>query len=1055
MSAPPGLTLIPAGAGSGKTYRIKEQLADWVGSGLVRPDRIAAVTFTESAAGELRDRIRTTLMDRGRAEDALRLDQSFISTIHGFGRRLLVEYAFDAGQCPLPRLLAEDEEQLLLRKAIARVDRIEALSRELDRFGYRYDVASQTTDVEQFRHRILTAVHLLRIIGGDVDRSNRLRHCLDVIRRAYGPTENADILTAALRRSAQTLLSQYPDCMRDNVNSVSAKTAVENDHRNLQWAIQPGVLDQRWGLWRSLQALKVFKRDTQLPADYQAMAREVMAAAAALCRHPGPLADALRHAAVLLESAWDALSDFARRKWEKGIIDYTDMIDGARRLCEQPEVLDHLSKRFDCLFIDEFQDTNPLQFALLWKLHAAGIPAFIVGDLKQAIMGFQSADPRLMQSLLAQNPDNCMPLESNWRSQANLMAVINALGAELFGRDYTRLAPRAPYTSRLRPLEAICFEGPGITSGLYAQHVAARVKAILEDDQVTVFDRHLKKHRRVRGEDIAILGLTHSRLKTYADALRALGIRARLAQDGWFESRAIQLAYYGLSFVADPQDRHAALYLAVTELGDDDLTSAIRTLVEGRDLALPLLQRLHAVAARQVELTVDEIVSATLDAMQLFDRAAVWPEANQTRANLLRLVGAARDFVGADREALAGGGFYGSGLKTFLAWLGSQLEGKDGDRQPDAQVHDEDAVQMMTWHAAKGKEWPIVVVATVDRNVGGRLPSLDIAYTDFEDLNHILGKARLAFSPLFAARETNANFKAPLDEKAHIEGRNLLYVALTRAREQLILEWPRNLQNSSRFTYWHLLRNAAKVNLAGNKLVIGPSSFPCRVTAADREPPLGSAQPMAVAAEHLPQLGRRALKRSPLPKDPIPLFVTPSRLHGIGAGSQPRTLHTVEYGRPLELAMPPGAERGLLIHRILELRGQGVSKAKVSTLLASGITDLDWLKLTKMATAFLDYVNDRFLPLALHWEVPIISRNRSGSVIGGTVDLVVQTKDGYWIVDHKSDLPEDLEETFNHYLPQLKCYEQALAEGLAWKVIGVAIHWACMGLISSIDAEFK
>jgi ATP-dependent exoDNAse (exonuclease V) beta subunit len=128
MTTLPYLTLIPAGAGSGKTYRIKEQLADWVETGLVKPDRIAAVTFTESAASELRERIRTTLMMRGRLEDALRLDESFITTIHGFGNRLLVEYAFEAGSCPAPRLLAEDEEQLLLRKAIARIDRIEPLS---------------------------------------------------------------------------------------------------------------------------------------------------------------------------------------------------------------------------------------------------------------------------------------------------------------------------------------------------------------------------------------------------------------------------------------------------------------------------------------------------------------------------------------------------------------------------------------------------------------------------------------------------------------------------------------------------------------------------------------------------------------------------------------------------------------------------------------------------------------------------------------------------------------------------------------------------------------
>ena len=132
------------------------------------------------------------------------------------------------------------------------------------------------------------------------------------------------------------------------------------------------------------------------------------------------------------------------------------------------------------------------------------------------------------------------------------MNVINAFGEQLFGSDYAHLTPKAPYESHLHPLEAINFEGPGINNTIRAQHVAARVKAILSDDKMTVFDRHLKRHRPMRGEDIAILGLTHNRLKSYADALRELGIRARLAQDGWFMSREVQLAYYGLSFVADP-----------------------------------------------------------------------------------------------------------------------------------------------------------------------------------------------------------------------------------------------------------------------------------------------------------------------------------------------------------------------------------------------------------------------------------------------------------------------------------------------------------------------
>ena len=257
MNHLPDLTLIPAGAGSGKTYRIKEQLADWVETGRVQPDRIAAVTFTETAASELRGRIRATLMERDRLEDALRLDQSFISTIHGFGRRLLIEYAFEAGSCPTPRLLAEDEERLLLRKAIARIDRIERLSRRLHLFGYRYNFQSGTTDVEQFRQRILAAIHMMRIIGGDVHHAQRLKHCLETIRQTYGPVDNAITLTNALRFSIEDLLKKYPRSMSDFVDKPSPKAQVEEDFRVLQRAAQTDALNEDWELWARLGKLKV------------------------------------------------------------------------------------------------------------------------------------------------------------------------------------------------------------------------------------------------------------------------------------------------------------------------------------------------------------------------------------------------------------------------------------------------------------------------------------------------------------------------------------------------------------------------------------------------------------------------------------------------------------------------------------------------------------------------------------------------------------------------------------------------------------------------------
>ena len=130
MSIPP-LSVVPAGAGSGKTHHIQECLADWIAAGAVAPERIVAVTFTEAAAAELRERVRSRLLADGRVEEALRLDQATISTIHSFGLRLLTEYAFDAGRSPSSRLLNEDEETMLVRLALARTRKADVLTTDL------------------------------------------------------------------------------------------------------------------------------------------------------------------------------------------------------------------------------------------------------------------------------------------------------------------------------------------------------------------------------------------------------------------------------------------------------------------------------------------------------------------------------------------------------------------------------------------------------------------------------------------------------------------------------------------------------------------------------------------------------------------------------------------------------------------------------------------------------------------------------------------------------------------------------------------------------------
>jgi superfamily I DNA/RNA helicase len=200
----------------------------------------------------------------------------------------------------------------------------------------------------------------------------------------------------------------------------------------------------------------VFKEGSATPAGYDSIASDVMSAAGLLHRHPGPLADAELHVGALLGASQDCLETYGEEKRKASLVDFPDMLAGAHEiLTKRPDVLAILKGRVDCLVIDEFQDTNPLQFSLLWKIQQAGVPALIVGDVKQSIMGFQNADPRLFEQLEIQNPKACEPLTFNWRASGPLMEWVNAVGEGLFGEVYTRLTPKADFKSTLDPLEIV------------------------------------------------------------------------------------------------------------------------------------------------------------------------------------------------------------------------------------------------------------------------------------------------------------------------------------------------------------------------------------------------------------------------------------------------------------------------------------------------------------------------------------------------------------------------------------------------------------------------
>ncbi len=1033
----PTLTIIPAGAGSGKTYTIQKKLSEWVSKGLVSPERIVAVTFTEAAAAELRERIRSELTSAGRIEDALKLDQAYISTIHGFGLRLLTEFAFDAGISPELRLLNEAEEDVLMRRSLAATDKADTVLMQLGTFGYRYDFSSEATAEDQFRGRVMGLIRKLRSIARLEPDDNILPHALERVRKLYGETSTAAHLEKRLKSSVDALLKQFPGSLADIYpNNQAASKTLRKNYRDLKSAEKEIDLTEDWSLWQRLRDLRISKRGSQLPDGYDDLAAKVT--------------EALVHVEALMAASQDSLARYAQHKKDKGLIDYTDMLALSNQMITGNDgVLNVLKNRVDCVVIDEFQDTNPIQFSLLWALFDADVPVFIVGDLKQSIMGFQEADSRLLDGLQKEYPDKCEPLDKNWRSSEGLMEWLNCIGSGLFGDGYVYLEPQKKYVSNLSPIEVIEYPESPRSQTVSAQHAAVRAKTILEGGS-EVFDKDLKTHRPLRGGDIAVLCPTNAQVARFADAFRQMGILTRIEEDGWFESRIVQIVIHALSFVADPSDRHAALYLAVTELGSHNLNDALAKLLDGKDLDDTVVTSIKAVAGGSQDRTVETVLHQIIVALDLYGVISMWPDASQARADLVRLQTEATDFLRANREALASGGYYGSNAKSFLAWLKGKMELRDRNRKPAAQIADEDAVRVMTWHKSKGLEWPVVFVCGLDRKIGGRLLDLDVVYEDFSDLSRVLEEARIEIYPEFAAPETKEAFLEPLNEREEAEALNELYVALTRAREKVVLEWPVYLDAKDSTTYYSILSKKAGIEVVGNRMKTGDAEFDCRVNAGAKDSPPEAEEEIGDLSSDLPVYGRRAVVHGDLPEGLTPDSISPSDQHDeTCTASGDTVIH--EYGQPLTLELNLSAvDRGTFLHRCFEIASAAHERMKrIPGATGAEITEQQLEAIYMSIAAFDQWLDETLTPSQIKKEVPILALNDTGSVVSGYVDLLVETERGYWIIDHKSDVTEDLEKRFAYYLPQLSCYAEAVRKAYQDKpVLGVGVNWITYGTVT-------
>ena len=1082
--------LVEAGAGSGKTAILAGRTAMMLAEG-VPPQDIAAVTFTELAASELLSRVRgmvealacghvpAELQDalpcgiserqRGNLAEALTgLDEIVCSTIHGFCQRLVKSYPAEADVDPGAEVMDQDQADRAFGE-IAEAWLRDELDGDAD--PLLAELAQQ--EPEQALGLVRTVLaHLRRHPALEADAGTALPPLADAFGAAAkalaafldgSPVREPETGSLSERFSelAETLASGPPlDGAQGMVRLLALPVSSE-----LATATGPFRKYMKKGKWSTAA------KGAGLSAAEGARLND-----AASQRYSDCCAawKALRESAAshvlagVVTFARPAMLRWREYKRSSAVLDFDDLIFGARNLLrDHGEVRQALAGRFPCVLVDEFQDTDPLQTEIFWRLCGDPPPGgeendreapwenfrirpgalFLVGDPKQAIYRFRGADVqaylRARSLLQAQDPGSVLSISTNFRSRESILRYVNDRFADLLSEE----AGQPGFTAldafrgdgdgpqpRVAALDIAVDDGSGRIAverlrDAEADAVATLCARLIGNTRVPD-DREPEGSRTCKPGDIALLAPTGTDLWRYEEALERNGIPvASQAGKRFFQRQEVQDLVALTRALADRRDTLALgallrgplvgfteeeLLDIAWELPREEnsrntlprLSLGIRAEAIRHPRAREVLERLQALHRRSHATAPWDLLSQAVEELRV---RPILLQRHRGQAE--------RALANVDRYLEFSRAYTVRGLRAFAdamadAWA---EESRAAEGRPDAR---EEAVALYTMHAAKGLEWPIVVPV----NAMTQLRTTDATVVDRDRL----------YCPVLGIRP--AGCEAALEaEKAELgrERIRLWYVALTRARECLVL--PRFDVQTGPATWMSLPR-----------LPLGElSAFECS-TLDDRQEIAAGGNPNGQTREEF------ALEAAAIAaRQHRIVWTVPSRSEGPALPSAeeeaPEIWIAGSEDTPEEAPAGPairgGRERGIILHRLIEetLTGEtsetedslagraailiGMAGRAVAADPAEG---LEPRELARCVLRALSLPEIAALRPDLQPEFPVHAATAAAaeeSVASGIADAVAFDADGapYAVVDWKSDvLPAPA--TLEHYRAQVRAY---------------------------------
>ena len=980
-------TLLSASAGSGKTRVLVERLCQLILKDRVSVDHILAMTFTNDAAAEMKERLRARLLEEESTpfiQDQLALlENADISTIDSFCLKIVKNYYY---KIPI---------------TLNRANTIASESQKKEAFDQGFQIALKTVDTKNLR-RYLTLLNQ--------DISSIQKKVEDCINNAWAKSDpeaylkaiqsnemQEDIMEWFMTYFHEQALSIYEICQEGKWNDPiferkieALKPCLNANYENFHTAFKAYIEQTAY-----IRSGKNTEDKGAFDTSKDKIKEKELAIAERLFPLETYLKDEKSHQIIRNEFCnlvLETKKQFDLKKEEMEIIDFTDIELFAYQLLKNEIIQLEIHNQYKAILIDEFQDTNELQESIIKQFAQTGI-VFRVGDIKQSIYGFRQANPSIMKNHMECEDELTLYMDKNFRSNANIIQFNNdfyqkimnstCLGENFTKEDIANVGVDAQKDCEQVPIRFLYNEAD--PWAIEHEENKTSVRSKFNKNCMDIIAHDIIEHHKngTPYSDICILTRNRTKYSDYTDVLEAYGIPCSGdAKGGYYQDSAVQIIVSCLQALINPMDDIALTAALCSPIGQVSINQLITEKNYG-PLYLRIKDKDFMTNWHALEKEISSNPSQCLQTLYAWNNFYFDYTTSQNKTNLddLLVKSASYDF-----------------LVDFVSALNKDAKEDALSETNPYDIH-ADVVQLKTMHQSKGLQFPVVYILSDHKKKTIQNPShifldadLGVCTSSISENGHLLRKSMSEIA--FETKQLHDELK---------EEMRVFYVATTRAEKELIfVDSVQSVEDyQSPLNTNALLDNNSYTSWIFHTYFNDPNS--------------------------LVRFERKDLYERPETKD--------YQSHKIEHATYQKDASTFESKTASQSKMhlewkdftlegSANTNRGTLFHEIMAQCSYPYQKEEIEALSKKSNYSLNEIDFNQLLAINENPIYAQWMQKEHEFECSYILEEEQ-EVVHGFMDLVIWDSDTIHILDFKTDGLEQ-EELIERYKTQLQIYAQAM-----------------------------